>query len=140
MKTKISSLPKWAKVDHIDIDDLVKNIDELKQLMKYVFLRPVSTTITIAFETDKVATIVMEAQNPANCFIWNQSFNIYKDGRISVYGGQEDASWCWKVSYFNKCIRIIRYWLSETGELGKSRIRVQERNSIVKLELIRHSS
>ena len=141
MKTKISSLPKWRPVvEELNLDDLCVSIDSLKSLMRFVFRRPVSCAVHKRFSHGLIAQVDMVAINPANGLTWIQSFNIYKNGGIGINGGQNDAAWKWKFSYFNKCLRVIRYWLSENGGLTKSMARIQERTALYKYELIRRTA
>ena len=140
MKAKISSLPRWSVVEEVELDDLCASIDSLKSLMSFVFRRPVSCAVHKRFSHGLIAQVDMVAINPANGLTWVQSFNIYKNGGIGINGGQNDAAWKWKFSYFNKCLRVIRYWLSENGGLTKSMIRVQERTGLYTSELIRRTA
>ena len=140
MKTKISSLPKWPLIETVNLDDLRTSIDSLKSLMGFVFRRPLSCEIHKRFSHGLIAQVDMLAINPANGHTWIQSFNIYKNGGIGINGGQPDAAWKWKFSYLNKCIRILRYWISEYGGLTKSMIRVQERTGLYVTELIRRAA
>lgn len=140
MKTKISSLPKCSVIEEINLDDLCASTDSLKSLMRFVFRRPLSCAVHKRFSHGLIAQVDMVAINPANGNTWVQSFNIYKDGGIGINGGQNDAAWKWKFSYFNKCIRVLRYWISENGGLTKSMIRVQERTGVYVSELIRRTA
>lgn len=140
MKAKISSLPKWSLVEDVNLDDLRASLDSLKSLMRFVFRRPLSCEIHKRFSHGLIAQVDMLATNPANGHTWIQSFNIYKNGGIGINGGQNDAAWKWKFSYLNKCIRVLRYWISEYGGMTKSMIRVQERTGLYVFELIRRTA
>jgi hypothetical protein len=140
MKNKISSLPLWPVIEELNQDDLCASIDSLNSLMPFVFRRPLSCAIHRRNSDGLIAELTMDAINPANGIIWHQTFKIYEHGGIGIVGGQQDAAWRWKWSYFNKCNRIIRYWLSEYGSLTKSKIRVQERAGLYASELMRRTA
>jgi len=126
--------PEYAVLTN---DIYIQNMDSLLASYKAVFRSLVS--VSISFDNIRRTLIIaIHAINPKTKTPWIQSLSISENGR-SVYidGGQQEAAWCWKFTYLQKCVRALRSWVREIQENHLSKQRTHERNVQIKEELMR---
>ena len=120
----------------------LQNINSLLTSFQAVFRSLTSVSITfrnVQYHKSLgiyLASVTIHAVNPKTKTPWTQSLEISTCGAISILGGQQEAAWFWKFTYFTKCIRALQGWLKDIQENRLSKQRTQERNSQIKEQLM----
>ena len=136
-----------VRLDNNDYDlftrqDCINNIESLLVAYQAVFrnLTSVSLIFTDNLSPHYIGTylvsIQIEAVNPANQEKWSQYFEVNTAGDIIVFGGQREAAWSWRFTYWQKCWRALAGWLKNIAEQKLVMKRTQSRLQQIKQELM----
>ena len=127
--------------------DCVKNIESLLVAFQAVFRGSVKVSIVFNNNTNPhykgiyLASIHIDAINPAIAptaiaAAWSQYYEVTTTGDIIVFGGQREAAWNWRFTYYQKCWRALAGWLKNIAESKLAINRTQSRLALYKEELM----
>lgn len=118
-------------------DICLQNMESLLISYQAVFRSLVSVAVSFDNKRRNI-NISIHAINPKTKAPWNQFLSISENcDSVFITGAQREAAWCWKFTYFQKCIRALQGWVKEIQENRLSKQRTQTRNEQIKEELIK---